>query len=373
MKIFKSFLWLAFTIATSLPAQIAPVIVSFSQNGELVCTNLTPGTVASVEWASSLSGPWQTNWAGLGAVTVTSNGTIQVSVPMFYRVRGVPIPAGMALIPAGVFTMGATTNMGHESYSGETPQHSVYVSAFYMDKYEVTKALWDEVVLWNGGNGYAYQSGSGLGKAANHPVHKVSWDDAVKWCNARSQKEGLSPCYYTDAGLTTICKTGQVAAYVKWNANGYRLPTEAEWEKAARSGSNGQRFPWGNTITHSQANYLSSTNYSYDISPTRGYHPTFNDGIEPYTSPAGYFAPNEYGLYDIAGNVWEWCWDGYGSYSSDSQTDPRGSLPYESSRVVRGGGWLGFAINCRAADRGNIGPMFRDNYIGFRCARAAGQ
>ena len=111
----------------------APVIASFGRNGELVCTNLQPGSTASVEWASSVLGPWTNTWAGLDAVTVDSNGAIQVRVPMFYRVRGFPAPAGMAFIPAGSFVMGNATN-AIESDPMEVPLHSVQVSAFYMDK-----------------------------------------------------------------------------------------------------------------------------------------------------------------------------------------------------------------------------------------------
>ena len=343
----------------------APVITSFSQSGQLVCSNLQTGTVASVEWASSLAGPWQTNWAGLDAVTVGTNGTIAVNVPMFYRVRGVAaVPAGMVLIPAGSFTMGDTFSEGR---SEEFPLHTVYVSAFYVEKHNVTKALWEEVYTWAITNGYSFDN-AGSGKAADHPVQTVNWYDSVKWCNARSEKEGRVPAYYTSAAQTTAYRTGQVNVdndSVKWNA-GYRLPTEAEREKAARGGANGQRFPWGNTITHDQANYFSTTNYAYDTSPTRGYHPSFQEGGTPYTSPVGYFAPNGYGLYDMSGNVRQWCWDWYGLYSSATQSDPCGPTS-GSYRVLRGGSWYSNgAYFCRSAFRNSYSPDFSYNIIGFR-------
>ncbi len=279
-------------------------------------------------------------------------------------------PSGMALIPAGMFTMGDTL----DGESDALPLHSVYVSAFYMDKYDVTKALWDSVYQWATNHGYSFDN-PGSGKAANHPVQTIYWDDAVKWCNARSEKENKTPAYYTDAGLSVRYKTGQVAPYVNWSV-GYRLPTEAEWEKAARGGASGQRFPWGNTITWSQANYyaypLSAGGYAYDVNPTEGFDPTFNDGVYPYTSPVGYFAPNGYGLYDMAGNVVQCCWDWYGLYSSGSQTDPRGPTT-GSDRVLRGGYWGTVAFVCRSAVRGNNLYTDRSNGIGFRSVLPPGQ
>jgi formylglycine-generating enzyme len=373
----------SFTLATISALGQGFLISSFSKNGQLVCTNLQAGSTASVEVASSVLGPWTNNGTALESVTADSNGMIQVSVPMvsapmFFRVRGTPSPPlSMALIPAGWFTMGDTFgdtfNADWQGSRGnETPLHSVFVSAFYMDRTEVTKALWDEVKAWNGRNGYVYNN-AGLGKAAKHPVQTVSWYDAVKWCNARSQKEGRTPAYYTDAALTQVYKTGQVAPYVNWNT-GYRLPTEAEWEKAARGGTSGHRFPWSDveTITHSQANYNSSSAYAWDISPTRGIHPAFNTG-DPYTSPVGYFAPNGYGLYDMAGNVMEWCWDRNGAYSSDAQTDPRGPST-GSNRVMRGGSWGSNQGQTRVACRIDLNPpTFVFYSVGFRSVLPEGQ
>jgi sulfatase modifying factor 1 len=277
----------------------------------------------------------------------------------------------MVLIPAGSFDMGDTFNEGE---SHELPVHSVFVSAFFMDKYEITKEKWDEVYNWAIANGYSFDK-AGSGKAANHPVQTITWYDCVKWCNARSEKEGKTPCYYTSSSKTTMYKTGQVNIsndWVSWDANGYRLPTEAEWEKAARGGAAGHRFPWtdADTITHSRANYYSDSSYSYDVSPTRGFHPDYDTGSHPYTSPVGSFAPNGYDLYDMAGNVYEWCWDwhdsGYYGSSPGSDPDPRGPSS-GTSRLLRGGSWDYLAYISRCAFRCNLTPDRSIYSIGFRC------
>ena len=268
--------------------------------------------------------------------------------------------SGFSLIPAGVFTMGRTSG----DTDSDAPPVTVNVSAFYMGKYEVTKAEWDEVRTWGASNGYT-DLAIGEGKASNHPVHTISWFDIVKWCNARSQKEGLTPCY-TVSGV--VMKTGTTAPTVNWTANGYRLPTEAEWEKAARGGVSGKRFPWGtDTISHSQANYYASTSYSYDASGSvNNYHP--NDGN---TSPVGSFAANGYGLHDMAGNVTEWCWDWYGaSVYVNNATNPRGAAS-GALRVTRGGSWTSFAIDCRAVYRDDFGPSRANDGHGLRVARSS--
>jgi formylglycine-generating enzyme required for sulfatase activity len=270
-------------------------------------------------------------------------------------------PAGFSLIPEGVFAMGDSFGEGDV---GESPLRQVTVSAFYMAQHETTKALWDEVREWGVSRGYTDLPVGG-GKASNHPVQEVNWFDIIKWCNARSEKDGLAPVYIVNG---TTMRTGQGEPEVNWTTKGYRLPTEAEWEKAARGGLNGKRFPWGDTISHSQANYYSDARGTYDLSPTRDFHPTYAIGDWPYTSPVGSFAANGYGLYDMAGNIMEWCWDWYATYASGAQTDPRGSTT-GTFRVGRGGFWIYYESACRVSTSLYGPPSDGSNNVGFRVAR----
>ena len=246
-------------------------------------------------------------------------------------------PDDMVPIPAGEFQMGSNNN---DALDNEKPQHTVYVDAFYMDMYEVTNAAYKEFIdanpdwrkdrianeyhdgnylhFWNGNN---YPTGKDF-----HPVAYVSWYAAM--------------------------------AYAQWT--GKRLPTEAEWEKAARGGLSNKKYPWGNFINPSKANYGSYV---------------------PGTTPVGSYSPNDYGLYDVSGNVWEWCLDAYNPnfYAVSSPRNPiygrsiadivNTYLNVKTRRMLRGGAWISKTDYLRVTHRGSGNPMGTNDNVGFRCVR----
>ncbi|MHC6202281.1 SUMF1/EgtB/PvdO family nonheme iron enzyme [Breznakiellaceae bacterium SP9] len=267
-----------------------------------VLNNVTTGTSMNVSGMASASTYYF--W-----VTAVQNGQESGKSPVLtIRTAAVPvqpnIPADMVRIPAGTFTMGSPTS--EPSRISDEVQHSVTISkAFYMGKYEVTQKEWVSVM---GSNPSGF-------KGDNLPVECVSWFDVIDYCNKRSVKEGLTQAYTRNGDTVTWNR----------NANGYRLPTEAEWEYACRAGT-ATPFSTGSNITTSQANY--NGDYPYNGNSKGTYRGE--------TTPVGSFAPNNWGLYDMHGNVLEWCWDWYGDYSSSSQTDPMGAASV-SDRVWRGG------------------------------------
>jgi formylglycine-generating enzyme required for sulfatase activity len=256
--------------------------------------NVQPGTNRTVVWNA------EADFDGMLAE--------QMRVRVNARAGNVPIPPQhMVYIPGGHFYMGPWDS-GNAASS-----RSVYVSPFFMDRYEVWQTLFMEITLWSSTNGYD----SGGGGPGNHP-QVLDWYSVVKWCNARSEREGLTPVYYTDTSHSTVYRSGSVDltnAMVKWDANGYRLPTEAEWEKAARGGLSGKQFPWGDIIQPDFAVYERQS--ALEVGSKN--------------------SPNGFGLFDVAGNVWEWCWDRFADGVSGLY-DPVGP-DNGASRVLRGGGW----------------------------------
>jgi formylglycine-generating enzyme required for sulfatase activity len=335
----------------------ATAITALRPDGSMVWSNAQPGATYTIQTVNSL--PGGTNWTDHVQISTTAG--VHTN-----RLIDFDPPPGMALIPAGVFTMGDNLDNGH----GATPTVSVTVSGFYLDVNLVSYARWRSVHDWATSRGYGFAQPGG-GKADDHPAHSMDWYDAVKWCNARSEQAGKPPAYYTDAGLTQVYTNGQVLPYVNWTT-GYRLPTEAEWEKAARGGASGLRFPWGNVLSQSLANYFGNPGiYNYDLGP-RGFNAAFNDGQAPFTNPVGYFSPNTYGLYDMAGNVFAWCWDWAGAAYTAGSVDPRGPET-GTYRVIRGGSWLNGAVFLRVSNRSDCTPTSYGNDAGLRCVLPAGR
>jgi len=231
----------------------------------------------------------------------------------------------MVKVTGGTFQMGSNVN------GDEKPVHRVTVDSFWIGKYEVTQKEWQSVM---GTNPSRF-------KGENNPVEKVSWHDAVRFCNRLSERDGFDPVYSIN-GTDVTCD---------FTKNGYRLPTEAEWEYAARGGSQSLGYKYaGSNIPESVAWYTS------------------NSGNK--THPVGTKQPNELGLYDMSGNVWEWCWDWYdGKYYAQSPSkNPRGPSS-GTFRVARGGSWYRGAGYVRSADRGYDTPSDSHYGLGFRLSR----
>jgi len=280
------------------------------------------------------------------------------------------IPIEMLSIPAGTFIMGSPDT--EQDRNSDETQHSVTLSSFYMSKHEITQAQWIEVM----GSRKALPK-TNYGKGNNYPVYNVSWYDTLVFCNKLSMKEGLSPAYSINGSTdpaqwgtipTDRDETWDTVAIIP-NSIGYRLPTEAQWEYACRAKTT--------TAYNIKDTISSDTEYLRFI--YQGLVPNIGDTIRDYTGwyednsggkthHVGLKPINTWGLYDMHGNVYEWCWDWYGDYSDEAQTDPLGAFS-GTKRVYRGGGFGSKDHVLRSAFRLKFNPNKRGHSTGFRIVR----
>ncbi len=414
-------------------------IIGLQADGSLMWTNAQTNATYTIQKAATLGNV--SNWMDFVHILTTSfilTNKVLIEIP----------PPGMVWIPGGTFTMGnalanvlvtndtydyilntgylEVSSTNYAVYEGDaSPTNITLLTGFFMDENLVSLSQWRSVCEYATNDeiyGIYEFANPGYAKAWNHPVQGVDWYDCAKWCNARSEQAGLLPVYYTNADMDSLSvfRTGEPAVvYANWAIlSSYRLPTEAEWEMAARGGQVGQRFPWGNTITESQANYSSikqiylnipiiggggyglpdyiktiyswpyDINGSVDLQQPASPNPVFATTV-PYTSPVGWFSANSYGLYDMAGNVNEWCWDWYGTpYGQSSPDASTYALTFSgpltgSTRVVRGGSWASLAEQAQCGFRNSQAPNLNTvpnlniqgsfsaggDPVGFRCVK----
>lgn len=231
----------------------------------------------------------------------------------------------LVLVEGGVFTMGSA------DWEWTRPVREVTLDSYWIGQFEVTQEQWKEVMG---------TEPSRFSENLQRPVERVAWFETLEFCNRLSRKEGLSPVYIrSPSGLQ-----------VDWEANGYRLPTEAEWEYAARGGNLSQGYSYSGGNSSLAIGWISANS-------------------RESTHPVGSKTPNELGLYDMSGNVWEWCWDRYALYSAQDQTNPRGPAA-GTTFVIRGGSWDYDVAYCRPVVREHYSGGKSDN-IGFRVLRKA--
>jgi len=366
-------------------AVIMSLVISWAFGFTVVADSVISGDFEpdnDVDWAdfAVLSAAWQTHSGGVGwnhvcDISDPNDGVIDMlDVLVFARHWLANAHPGMVFIGAGEFEMGDHYDVGAPD---ERPVHPVYVDSFCMGTYEVTNqqycdylnsAFLDNLievgagqVVYKYGDTEAYCDTNGsyplhesrimwdgntfdvaAGKE-DHPMARVTWYGAVAYCNWLSARDGRPNCYDLS---TWECN---------FTANSYRLPTEAEWEYAARGGLEYYKYPWGN-----DANDTSKANWIDSGDP-------YESGSFPYTTPVGYYQANGYGLYDMVGNVWEWCNDRYSNvyYSSYPYYNPRGP-DTGSFYSYRGGDLQHNALISRIAHRGSYTRWTKESYGGFR-------
>jgi len=268
--------------------------------------------------------------------TIIGEDTVSPSANTAAQVQ-IPIPENFVLVEGGSFQMGKPD--GNQT---ERPTHTVTLKSFYMCKYEVTQREWYEVMgtTIRQQRDITDKTGDILGEGDNYPMYFVNWYEAVDYCNKRSIKEGLTPAYRGSGDYITC----------DWSANGYRLPTEAEWEFAAKGG----------TKDYIITEYSGSNNVD-----AVAWHKN-NSGLRAH--PVGMKAANSLGIHDMSGNVHEWCWDWSGNYSDNSQTEPKGASS-GTYRICRGGDWYNTAFSASSSRRFHLKPGSRGFNVGFRVVR----
>ena len=322
--------WAIWALGPQASAQTPPVLNLQLYAGLSITGSV--GSVYSVEYVTDLA---QTNsWRCLEFLQLPASPYLWAdkSVPAtgqrFYRAVQTGAPTNMVFIPPGTFRMGSPTNEV-DRYDQEGPQTAVTISrGFWMGKYEVTQG---EFLAVMGSNPSSFTGDT------NRPVEQVTWFEATNYCATLTQQE-------------------QAAGRIGTNSV-YRLPTEAEWEYACRGWTSDRRFSYGD-----DPGYTSLTNYAW-----------YSGNSGSTTHPVGQKLPNPWGLYDMYGNVWEWCQDWWtGGLPGGIAVDPQGPAT-GSNRVIRGGCWYYYGWLCRSASRFYYFPSFRDSSIGFRVVLAPGQ
>jgi len=310
------------TININVPTAITKLFY----NGVLIKTLTGNGTMTEI-----IPGNYSMTFEASGYFTQSITINVANGQTILRNINLIKPLMEMVYIPAGTFIMGCTSEQNNCD-SDEIPTHQVTLSAYEIAKYEVTQSQWYTVM----GTNPSYFSG------ANKPVEQVDWYEAIDFCNALSIREGLTPVY-TVAGPTVIAN---------WYANGYRLPTEAEWEYAARGASltTNTRYSGSNIIEDVAWYEFNSANSTHNV---------------------GTKAPNQLGIYDMSGNVYEWCWDWYSNnyYSTSPSLNPRGP-DSGANHVIRGGAWNFVALTCRVANRTSEFPGGAFNDLGLRVVRS---
>jgi len=337
------FTWAA--IPRACPQSPPQVTVQLSNGYARVSVVGDVGSDCTIQSATNLSQNWQfvTNFTLLSNQSLVLDPTSPLAAQRFYRVYSQEVPTNvvttnMVWLSSGTFTMGSPDTEA-ERDSEEGPQTRVTISqGFWMGRYEVTQGEYSSLMSTNPS---AFQGDLTL------PVEQVSWNDAVAYCAALTMRE------QTAARLP--------AGYV------YRLPTEAEWEYACRAGTT-TAFHYGPALRSGMANFRGALEYDSSVGTIEN-----PDGIDlSGTTSVGSYAPNPWGLYDMHGNLWEWCQDWWSaSLPGGSVTDPAGPST-GPGRVFRGGSWFNIAFGCRSAIRAGSAPDLSDYRVGFRSVLSPG-